>query len=70
MHTMIGEILRKPKENYTGVDPKHRSTWPSHRTIEAPGADHHLGRGGITVNSDTLVTLKAPITTWAEAGSL
>ena len=32
------------------------------------GADTHLGRGGITVNSDSLVTLRARIHTWAEAG--
>ena len=49
--------------NYTGVDPKQDSG-------NFEGGDHHLGRGGITVNNDALESLRAAITTWAEAGSL
>ena len=34
------------------------------------GAKPHLATGGIHVNSDALVTLRALIPTWAAAGSL
>ena len=50
-------FLKSIKNHYTGDDPKQRiygNTWGS---IGIPGnfeaGEHHLGRGGITVNNDT-----------------
>ena len=50
--------------HYTGVDPKQ------HAFGNFEGGNTHLGRGGITVNSDALVTSRAGTHTWAEVGSL
>ena len=70
------ELCAARVKNYTGVDPKHY--WlggDAHLgrggiTVNSDVGNAQLGRGGITVNSVDLVTSKAEMHTWAVAGSL